>query len=136
MAKGVYFPDYVFRALNLNESIIFLIITTPLATELLFRGLAHGILVRGTTVQNYNNRWFFSYPVIISAILYASFITGLLILPEVSKGTFHAQSTAETAFAAFAFGLVNGVVRERSHSIFPAIVFHIIAVMAIAMFLT
>jgi len=136
MAKGVYFPDYVFRALNLNESFIFLFITTPIAMELLFRGLAHGILVRGTTVQNYNNRWFFSYPVIISAILYASFITGLLILPEVSKGTFHAQSTAETAFAAFAFGLVNGVVRERSHSIFPAIVFHIVAVMAIALFLT
>jgi len=30
---------------------------------------------------------------------------------------------AETAFAAYAFGLANGIVRERSHSIFPAIVF-------------
>jgi hypothetical protein len=38
------------------------------------------------------------------------------------------ESFPETAFAAFAFGLANGVVRERSHSIFPAIAFHIIAV--------
>jgi hypothetical protein len=135
MAKGVYFPDYVFRFLNLNESVIYVFITIPLATELLFRGLAHGILVKGTTVQSYNSRWFFSYPAIISAILYAAFITGLLFLPEIFKGTFQAQSIAETAFAAFAFGLVNGVVRERSHSIFPAIVFHAIAFLAIALFL-
>jgi membrane protease YdiL (CAAX protease family) len=135
MAKGVYFPDSVFRVLNLNESILYFFVTIPLATELLFRGLAHGILVRGTTVQNYNNRWFFSYPVIMSAVLYATFITGLLFLAEISKGTLHAQSMAETAFAAFAFGLVNGVVRERSHSIYPAIAFHLIAFLAIALFL-
>jgi len=131
MAKGVYFPDSVFHFLNLNESIIYVFITIPLATELLFRGLTHSILVKGTTVQIYNSRWFFSYPVIISAILYAAFITGLLFLPEILKGIFQAQSMAETAFAAFAFGLVNGVVRERSHSIFPAIVFHAIAFLVI-----
>ncbi|MBW1891092.1 MAG: CPBP family intramembrane metalloprotease [Deltaproteobacteria bacterium] len=135
MAKGVYFPDSVFRFLNLNESVIYVFITIPLATELLFRGLAHGILVKGTTVQSYNSRWFFSYPVIISAILYAAFITSFLFLPEIFKGTFQAQTMAETAFAAFSFGLVNGVVRERSHSIFPAIVFHLIAFLAIALFL-
>ncbi|MDX2447902.1 MAG: CPBP family intramembrane metalloprotease [Desulfobacterales bacterium] len=131
MAKGVYFPDYVFRFLNLNESVIYVFIAIPLASELLFRGLAHGILVKGTTVQSYNSRWFFSYPAIISAILYAAFITGFLFLPEIFKGTFQAQSIAETAFAAFVFGLVNGVVRERSHSIFPAIVFHAIAFLVI-----
>ena len=133
MAKGVYFPDSVFRSLNLNESIIYVFITIPLATELLFRGLAHGILVKGTTVQSYNNRWFFSYPAIMSAILYAAFVTGLLFLPETFKGTFQPQSIAETAFAAFAFGLVNGVVRERSHSIYPAIVFHAIAFLVIVL---
>jgi len=69
--------------------------------------------------------------VIISAILYAAFITGLLFLPDILKGIFQAQSMAETAFAAFSFGLVNGVVRERSHSIFPAIVFHAIAFLVI-----
>ena len=108
----------------------------PFATELLFRGLVHGILVKGTTVQNYNSQWFFSYPAIISAILYAAFITGLLFLPDIFNGTIQSQLMAETAFAAFSFGLVNGVVRERSHSILPAIVFHLIALLAIALFLT
>jgi hypothetical protein len=136
MAKGVYFPNSVFHFLNLYERVIYLFITIPLATELLFRGLAHGILVKGTTVQNYNSRWFFSYPVIVSAILYAAFVTGILFLPEIVKGTYQAQSMAETAFAAFSFGLVNGVVRERSHSILPAIVFHLVALLAIALFLT
>jgi hypothetical protein len=42
---------------------------------------------------------------------------------------------AETAFAAFAFGLANGIVRERSNSIFLAIVFRAIAFVAMAFFL-
>ena len=131
MAQGVYFPDSVFRFLNLNESVIYVFITIPLATELLFRGLVHGILVKGTTVQSYGSRWFFSYPVIVSAILYAAFITGLLFLPEIFKATLQLQSIAATALAAFAFGLVSGVVREHSHSIFPGIVFHTIAFLII-----
>jgi len=135
MARGVYFPDSAFQFLNLYERVIYLFITIPLATELLFRGLAHGILLKGTTVQNYNSRWFFSYPVVVSAILYAAFVTAILFLPEIVKGTHQAQSMAETAFAAFSFGLVNGVVRERSHSILPAIVFHLIALLAIALFI-
>ncbi|MCG6908522.1 MAG: CPBP family intramembrane metalloprotease [Deltaproteobacteria bacterium] len=135
MAKGVYFPDSAIHFLNLSESVVYLFIVIPLAVELLFRGLAHGILVKGTTVQSYNSRWFFSYSVILSAILYAAFITGLLFLPEIFEGGFRAQPMAETAFAAFSFGLVNGVVRERSHSIFPPIIFHLIAFLAMALFL-
>ena len=131
MAKGVYLPKSVFHFLNLNETVIYVFITIPLATELLFRGLVHGILVKGTTVQSYNSRWFFFYPAITSAILYATFITGLLFLPEIFKGTLQSQSMAETAFAAFVFGLINGIVRERSHSILPAIGFHVIAFLVI-----
>lgn len=111
------------------------IITIPLASELLFRGLTHGILAKGTTAQSCNSRWFFSYPAVASAILYAAFIICLLFVPEIFKGIFQAQSMAETAFAAFAFGLANGIVRERSHSIFPAIVFRAIAFAAMAFFL-
>jgi len=135
MAKGVYLPDSVFRLLNFNEIAIYVFITIPLASELLFRGLAHGILASGATVQSCNSRWLFSYPTIAAAILFAAFIPCITFLPEIFKGTFQAQSVAETAFAAFAFGLANGVVRERSHSIFPAIVFHAIAITAMAFFL-
>ena len=128
MGNGVYFPNSAFHLLKFNESVIYLFIAIPLALELLFRGLAHGILAGGTTAQSCNSRWFFSYPTVASAILYAAFIACIVFLPEIIKGTLQARSIAETAFAAFVFGLANGFVRERSHSIFPAIVFHAIAV--------
>ena len=127
MGNGVYFPDSAFRLLNFNESVIYIFIAIPLASELLFRGLAHGILAGGTTAQSCNSRWFFSYPTVVSAILYAAFITCIVFLPEIFKETFQAKTIVETAFAAIVFGLANGFVRERSHSIFPAIVFHAIA---------
>jgi hypothetical protein len=135
MSKGVYFPNLAHHLLNSNETIIYVFIVIPLASELLFRGLVHGILVESTTAESCNRRWFFSYAAIASAILYAVFITCLLFIPGIFKGAFEAQSIAEAAFAAFVFGLANGVVRERSHSIFPAIVFHTIAVSAMAFFL-
>ena len=134
LARGVYFPDAVFGTLNINEMAIYVFIAIPLASELLFRGLAHGILASGTTVQSCNSRWFFSYPAVTSSILYAVFITCFLFLPETYKGTFQVRLMVETAFAAFAFGLVNSVVRERSHSIYPAILFHAIALAGLAFF--
>ena len=128
MGNGVYFPNSVFHLLNLNETIIFVFISIPLASELLFRGLAHGILAQGIATQSCNNRWVFSYPVVASSIFYAFFITCLIFLPEIFKGVFQTKTILGTVFAAFTFGLANGIVRERSHSIFPSIVFHAIAV--------
>jgi len=128
MGNGVYFPNSAFHLLNFSEIIVYVFIIIPVASELLFRGLAYGILAEGTPAKGCNSRWFFSYPAVASAILYASFITCLVFLPEIFKGASQVESIPETAFAAFAFGLANGVVRERSHSIFPAIVFHAIAV--------
>ena len=128
MGNGVYFPASVFHFLNFNETIVYVFIVIPLASELLFRGLAYGILAEGTPTKGCNSRWFFSYPAVASAILYTSFIIGLVFLPKIFNGAFQMESISETAFAAFAFGLANGIVRERSHSIFPAILFHIIAV--------
>jgi len=127
MGNGVYFPNSAFRLLNFTESVIYVFIAIPFASELLFRGLAHGILAGGATAQSCNSRWFFSYPTVVSAIFYAAFITCIVFLPEIFKGTFQAKTIVETAFAAIVFGLANGFVRERSHSIFPAIVFHAIA---------
>ena len=127
MGNGVYFPNSAFRLLNLNESVLYIFIVIPLASELLFRGLAHGILAGGAISQSCSNRWIFSYPTVASAMLYAAFITCLVFLPEIFKVTFQAKSIAKTAFAAIVFGLANGFVRDRSHSIFPTIVFHAMA---------
>lgn len=133
MATGNYFPNSALQLLNFNETVIYFFIAIPLACELLFRGLAHGILAKGTRVQSCNNRWFFSYPAVASAMMYAAFITGLFFLPETLEGALLAQSIAVTAVAAFAFGLANGLVRERSHSVLPAIGFHAIAVAVLKM---
>lgn len=128
MGNGVYFPNSAFHLLNFNETILYVFIAIPLASELLFRGLAYGILAESSPTKGCNSRWLFSYPAVASAILYASFIICLVFLPKIFNGALQMESFAETAFAAFAFGLANGVVRERSHSIFPAIAFHTIAV--------
>ena len=132
MAGGVYFPESVFGYLNFGEIVIYVFIAIPVASELMFRGLAHGILAKGISVQSYSGRRIFSYPVITSAILYSVFITSLLFIPEIFKGIFQVPSMAVTVFAAFVFGLVNGAVREQSHSILPAIFFHTIALVIIA----
>jgi membrane protease YdiL (CAAX protease family) len=127
MANGVYFPNSAFQLLNFKETVIYVFIVIPLASELLFRGLAYGILAGDTTVQSCNTPWSFSYAAVAAAVLYAGFITGLTLLPEMSKGVFQMKIVAETAFAAFALGLANGIVRERSRSIFPAVAFHALA---------
>ena len=128
MGNGVYFPNSAFHLLNFNETIVYIFIAIPLASELLFRGLAYGILAEGTPTKGCNSRWFFSYPAVASAILYTFFVICLVFLPTIFNGAFQMASIPETAFAAFVFGLANGVVRERSHSLFPAILFHAIAV--------
>jgi membrane protease YdiL (CAAX protease family) len=124
MANGVYFPKSASGLLNFNAAAIYIFIAIPLASELLFRGLAYGILAQGTPTEGCNRRWLFSYPAVASAIIYAAFIIGLIFLPRTFKGAFQETSMTGTALAAFAFGLANGLVRERSHSILPAIVFH------------
>ena len=128
MGNGVYFPKPAFYLLNFNETILYVFIAIPLASELLFRGLAYGILAESTPSKGYNSRWLFSYPAVASAILYTSFILCLVFLPKFFNGALQMESFPETALAAFAFGLANGVARERSQSIFPAILFHTIAV--------
>ena len=128
MGNGVYFPHSAFHSLSLGEGILYVFVLVPVASEFLFRGLAYGILAKGTSVQGCVSEWMISYPAVSSAILYAIFITCLIFAPEITNGAFQVESVPETAFAAFAFGLANGVVRERSHSILPAIGFHAIAV--------
>lgn len=127
MANGVYFPKSALHLLNFSETAVYVFIAIPLASELLFRGLAYGILAGDTSVQSCNNPWSFSYAAVAAAILYAGFITCLTFLPEMTKGVLQTKIVAETAFAALAFGLANGIVRERSQSILPAVAFHLIA---------
>jgi membrane protease YdiL (CAAX protease family) len=124
MADGTYFPASAFSVLNRHVALLYIFIAIPLASELLFRGLLHGILAHDTRIQSCSSRWFFSWPSIASALLYAAFIVGIVFMPDMLHGDFQVQVILERTFAAFGFGLAAGFVRERSHSVFPAILFH------------
>ena len=123
-AKGVYVPQGLFPILGPDKILIYMMVIIPLASELLFRCLVHGILAKGASTQNCRSGWFFSYPLVGSAVLYAAFIACLVFFPNILGEALSIKSISSCLFAAAAFGLAVGFVRERSQSVFPAIVFH------------
>jgi len=96
-----------------------LIIATglPIAAEVLFRGLAHGMLAQRFPTQHTGGRWFLSWPVLISSILYA-----LWSLPRFVP--FFSRGMGVTFAAALLFGISAGMARERSESLLPCLILH------------
>jgi hypothetical protein len=123
-AEGVYVPKGFFFMPKFNGIIIYLIFTIPVASELLFRCLVHGILAKGAATQTCRSGWFFSYPTVGSAVLYAAFIAYLVLIPNILHGALSWSAMFKCLFASIAFGIAAGFVRERSQSVFPAILFH------------
>ena len=105
----------------------------PLVAELLFRSLAHGLLTQGARIQRYETRWFFSWPVIGSTLLYTGFVFALTSLTQIGGPQDASWHTVLVLFSAAALGLALSMARERSQSLFPAILFHILtAAVAVA----
>jgi hypothetical protein len=134
MAIGIYFPYKGLSLLRRPEAATYFIVVVPLASELLFRSLAHGILVTPNNIQNHNSRWFFSFPSVAAATLYAGFMAYLLLLPGYHQGGFPVKATAQCALAAWVLGLSCGFVRERSQSVFPAMLFHALGMTALILY--
>jgi membrane protease YdiL (CAAX protease family) len=133
-AQGVYFPQKFFLHRGSGQSLIYLILTIPLALELLFRSLAHGILAKDATIQSCRSKWFLSYPTVASAILYAAFIAYLVLLPDILHGSLQMKVVLICVLAAIAFGLTAGIIRERSQSVFPVILLHAAAITVFVFF--
>ena len=129
-AQGIYIPRGFSPLRGPDESLIYLILAIPLAVELLFRSLAHGILAKDAAIQSCRSGWFLSYPSVASAVLYAAFIAYLVLLPDVLNGTLQMMVAAKCLFSATAFGMAAAVVRERSQSVFPVIFLHAVALIA------
>jgi membrane protease YdiL (CAAX protease family) len=98
---------------------------TPIALELLFRSLAHGLLAQYARIGRPKKRLFLSWPLIGAALLYAGFSlwldtssTSIALILE------HPLMHMKPALGAFLMGIVLGIVRERSQSIIPPIIFH------------
>ena len=115
-----------------NMALVMALILIPISLELLFRGLVHGMMAQLATIQNCESRWFFSGPTIGSSLLYAAVVA--LQMNTMSSAPFMEGLTSGILIKYFTvaaiFGLGAGMIRERSHSILPAFLFHAIAVAA------
>ncbi len=89
----------------------------PIAPEILFRGIVHGMMAQSFRTQRTGSRWFLSWPVLISSLFYALWSL-FPLLP------FLGQDGALTLPAVLLFGISNGMVRERSESLLPCFIFH------------
>lgn len=127
LGVGYYFPYKGMALAGTADRIIYLVGVIPLASEILFRGLAHGILVNANNIQRPAGRWFLSFPSLASASLYAITLASLPVLPGSLLHGLQAAATAECLMAGFVLGLTAGFVRERSQSVIPAIFCHALA---------
>jgi hypothetical protein len=128
MAGGVMIPWDELRKMDTALMIFYAVLLIPLATELLFRGLAHGILAAGTRVQRCDNRWAISFPSFCAALIYAGFTVLMIRWPDLFAPPDQALPLIRPFLAALALGLLNGVVREKSHSLLPGILFQAVAI--------
>jgi len=130
-AGGIQAPGPGLKTLPIWAGVLVTFVLWPVCVELLFRSLGHGIVAHGSEIQLCDSRWFFSYPSVAMAFLYAAFLGGMKIMPNIATGLDLPPVSAEGLFAAFAFGLAAGFARERSQSILPAISFHALAMLAL-----
>ncbi|GAB6906890.1 Abortive infection protein [Desulfosarcina cetonica] len=129
LTGGMLAPDKALFAADRYLSWAFALILIPLSLELLFRGLIHGMMAQLASIQDSESRWFFSGPTIGAALLYALAIgiQGVLLSPTPMATLTSYRLLKHIAVAGF-FGIGAGMIRERSHSILIAWLFHALAV--------
>lgn len=127
---GVWMPDSLQKGQGWNLVILLGILGMPLTTELLFRSLAHGLLTQGAKIQRNDTRWFISWPTAGSTIIYVVYIISLLLISNAQISSIQLGRLVISLSSAAVFGLSLGMVRERSQSLFPAILFHVLAAAA------
>jgi len=100
----------------------------PVALELLFRSLVHGLLAQSARISRPKGSILISWPMVGASLLFAGYT-----LWQTSSGVSpalileHPLAHLQPALGAFFLGIVFGVVRERSQSIIPPMIFHIVA---------
>jgi Type II CAAX prenyl endopeptidase Rce1-like len=121
-------PDSISGSL-ISAQVLVALMLYPISAELLFRSLVHGILAQNAPIQYVAGRWFLSWPVLASSLVYStasafSFVPFFSPLQELLPKL----SEVILPIVAFGFGLSLGMIRERSQSIIPPILFHILTV--------
>jgi hypothetical protein len=128
LTGGVWLPKEMEQSPAWPAILLLYLLAAPLAAELLFRSLAHGLLLtQGTRIQRNDTPWFVSWPIIGSALMYAGFMWSLWVRTGTAGVPALSWQMGLNLVSATVFGITLGMVRERSQSLFPAIAFHIIA---------
>jgi CAAX prenyl protease-like protein len=129
LSGGAWVSLNVLSGALISAPVFFALLVYPISAELLFRSLVHGILAQKSPIQHVAGRWFLSWPILASSLLYAtssmfSFVPFFSPLQELLPKLL----AIIIPIAAFAFSLFLGMVRERSQSIIPTILFHALTV--------
>ena len=103
-----------------------------LGAELLFRGVVLGDLAARLPIQKNGGTWCGSWPTLIASAVYAA--ASLVLFLGLSNGDLQTSQWLLIAAGALIFGIVSGVVRERSQSILPSVLLHWLCVGALLLF--
>lgn len=99
----------------------------PLLAEIVFRGVAHGIMVHDFSIQHSQGRWFLSWPVTISTLLFV--VWTLILQPLVITDLWWpGLSMWILPMGAAVTGVALGMARERSGSLLASLGLHYLAV--------
>lgn len=108
------------------------------AAELVFRGVAHGLLAQTFPIMIPKGHWFLSLPVLLTATTSAVLSLVLFLPTSLFNEILSSEALGLVGWvtAAFVMGLVSGLIRERSASVWPASAFHATAVASVWIVLT
>ena len=129
-AGGVWIPAGLAKSRDWSTVLLLGVVGLPLAAEMLFRSLAHGLLAQYARIQRDDTRWFISWPAAGSSLLYVGYVSLLLTNTNAVSTPAAPLRLGLSLAGAAVFGLTTAMVRERSQSIFPAFLFHMVAAMA------
>ncbi len=107
--------------LKFGEIVLSAWILAPFAEETIFRGMAQSFMYPLKHIELRVKGANFSFPVIFTAFLFS-----IAHLPLLFRGM-DIFLGITTLFGAFSFGIIFGYVREKSGSIVPAILCHMLA---------
>ena len=108
---------------------LLLLLLLPVISELLLRGLAHGIVAQSFRVSHGGRSWMISVPTVTTALL--STVLGLFLFFLVGEGVPPSPDLEIRAGALFLFGLAAGAARERSGSLFAPLSLHLAGSLAV-----
>ncbi len=103
--------------------LFYAVLLIPLSGELLFRGLAHGIIAKRSRVQRCDNGWTLSFPNVGSTIMYAVFPALIMLGPDLLPASGQLVDPIRITLAALIFSFAAGLAREKSNSLLPGILF-------------